>query len=92
MTSRITALVLVALMVVSTLVVAPASAADGDETRWGPGLDASQDYIVVAPEGWKATLQPLLDWRERTSIYEIIFLSLEEANANGEGHDRAARL
>jgi len=92
MTSRITALVLVALMVVSTLVVAPASAGDGDGTRWGPGFDASQDYIVVAPEGWRTTLQPLLDWRERTSIYEIIFLSLEEANANGEGHDRAARL
>ena len=92
MTSRITALVLVMLMVASTLVWAPASAGDGDETRWGPGFDASQDYIVVAPEGWRTTLQPLLDWRDRTSIYEVIFLSLEEANANGEGHDKAARL
>ncbi|NOQ53351.1 MAG: hypothetical protein GQ558_01960 [Thermoplasmata archaeon] len=79
-------------MVASTLVLTPASAGDGDETRWGPGFDASQDYIVVAPEGWRTTLQPLLDWRDRTSIYEIIFLSLEEANANGEGHDKAARL
>ncbi len=87
-----TALVLVALMVASTLVVAPASAGEDEGTRWGPGFDASQDYVVVAPEGWRTTLQPLMDWRERTSIYEIIFLSLEDANANGEGHDKAARI
>ncbi len=87
-----TALVLVTLMVASTLVVAPASAGEDDGTRWGPGFDASQDYVVVAPEGWRTTLQPLMDWRERTSIYEIIFLSLEDANANGEGHDKAARI
>lgn len=92
MRNRAHALLVTALMLASVLVVTPAAAGVGDGDRWGPGFNADNQYIVVAPEGWRTQLQPLMDWRARTTNYDVVFVPLEEALANGVGADRAARL
>jgi len=92
MRTRYPALVVAALMLASLLPVMPASGGAGDGDRWGPGFQSDHQYIVVAPEGWRTQLQPLMDWRTRTTTYNIVFVPLEEALANGVGADRAARI
>jgi hypothetical protein len=80
------------LMVASALAL-PSSGVETDvEDRWGPGFMDEPEYIIVAPADWEDTLQPLIDWRSRTTLMEPVFVSLEEAMSNGTGHDRAARL
>ncbi|NIP34189.1 MAG: hypothetical protein GWN12_04420, partial [Thermoplasmata archaeon] len=81
------------LVVLGTLAATPVSV--GAEDRQGPEpVPGPQGnlYLVVAPEGWESFLQPLMDWRDRTSGYTSRFLSLEDSFANGVGRDNAARL
>ncbi len=93
MSRRTLALALSMLVVLGTLAATPVSV--GAEDRQGPEpVPGPQGnlYLVVAPEGWESFLQPLMDWRDRTSGYTSRFLSLEDSFANGVGRDNAARL
>jgi len=97
MNGRTTALVMALLVMASPLAATPASAiADEGGDRWGPPLPGpgplDLTYLVVAPEDWEPSLRPLMDWRDRTSGYTSVFLSLEDAFADGVGRDKAARL
>lgn len=95
MSRRTSALLMALVVLASTLVAMPVSAGtEGGDDRWdplGPGLDGKV-YVVVAPGEWEATMTPLMEWRDRTSGYTSLFLSLEEAESRGVGDDRAARL
>ena len=87
------ALFIILLLVASTLVVPASGEEPEDEDRWGTGWHTDHsDYIVVAPADWEDTLQPLIEWRSKTSLMKPVFVSLEEATSVGTGHDRAARL
>ena len=98
MRRRTLAIVLAMLMVASTLVLPPISASEGE----GEGGDTLEPivnfskgvgrYLGVAPVDWEDSLRPLMDWRDRTSGYTSLFLPLEDAIANGQGQDRAAKL
>jgi hypothetical protein len=95
MSRRTLALALTTLLLASTLAIAPASASGGTDDPWSPPRpvgDSAPTYLVVAPEGWEPFLEPLMEWRNRTSGYTSRFLSIEEANAGGVGADKAARL
>ncbi len=93
MRRRSTAVFIILLLVASTLAVPASSEGTDDEDRWGTGYNPDhRDYIVVAPADWEDTLQPLIEWRSKTSLMEPVFVSLEEATSVGTGHDRAARL
>jgi hypothetical protein len=87
--------VVIAMLVVSSTLAAPTSGdgSEGDD-RWGPPQYPSNDlkYVVVAPGDWESTLRPLMDWRDRTSVFTTVFLPLEDAIDDGAGRDRAARL
>ncbi len=95
MSRRTLALALSLLLLASTLATMPVSASDGTDDSQSPPIpvgDVTPTYLVVAPEGWETFLQPLMDWRDRTSGHTSQFLSIEDANADGVGRDKAARL
>jgi hypothetical protein len=95
MSRRTLALAISMLVLSGTLATAPASASETGGDPWEPPIPASdpaRTYLVVAPEGWETFLRPLMDWRDQTSGHTSEFMSMEQANADGVGRDRAARL
>jgi hypothetical protein len=93
---KISLAIVITMLVVTSTMAAPASGEHRDgETRWGTGWDyptSDFKYVVVAPGDWESTLQPLMDWRDRTSGFRSVFLPLEDAIDNGVGRDRPAKL
>jgi hypothetical protein len=47
---------------------------------------------VVALRDWHDVLEPLMEWRARTTGYNITFLAYEDALSEGEGRNDAAKL
>lgn len=92
MKSRLPVLLLVTLLVASAFTAPSASVMGAEGAGVGRGTDDDPVYVVIAPEGWRSTIQPLMDWRERTSGMTLAFLSLEEADTIGQGRDKAAKL
>jgi hypothetical protein len=92
MRKRGVALVLVLLMVASTLAVATTSSAVGGDEDRAIIISNGDELLVVAPRDWEKTLQPLMDWRLRTSDFVPKFVAFEDAMAYGNGHDAAAKL
>jgi hypothetical protein len=59
---------------------------------FGQEFPTPHAYVVVAPREWRTALDPLLDWRARTSYMNVTFLAYEDAMAIGNGRDSVAKL
>jgi len=72
--------------------VAASGGGTDESSLWGPGFPTPHAYVVVAPREWRTALDPLLDWRARTSTMNVTFLAYEDALAIGNGRDSPAKL
>jgi hypothetical protein len=82
---------LVVLVISSPIAVALPGPSGGGEDRSTKLSPIVGGLLVVAPSAWEDELQPYLDWRERTQG-EVTFMSFEDALAEGDGRDAAAKL